>query len=470
MWDHVAQPSWFNTNEFDRMSTLAINPVRPTAASAWATALALTSLYGLCLLFTVSTAGVNLALALLLLATALAWRPFWQDIRQTPLAWLIGALTAYVVVHSLVFVHLYPEIDENGNPHWSDVARITGIVSLPIGWWISRHTKHLPWLLWAACLGLLIGLLEGANFAQLAADMGSVRRTAWGSRPNQVGYLAAAGYVGCFIAGTRALRIDNRTAKLVTFVAAWSFLLVFLLFLYGSGTRGAWLAATVATVLFLLVELYSVRRLRRWLAGSVLGSIGLLVVAIVVLGNLYDLDFTKRLNSAPRIVAALTQGDRAAVMAADRSTGQRLDMWAEGLRAVAIHPIAGWGLGGKQRVEQQASRPIRSGGHFHNLYLEIAVGLGLPGFALFLIIYGALARNLLGALRERPHDTPMLIAGLTFVVSLVVVFFEVRIGQTPGRTLWILVTGILIAEYFRRQQKTKTRTEALQGTPTAQYQ
>jgi O-antigen ligase len=67
------------------------------------------------------------------------------------------------------------------------------------------------------------------------------------------------------------------------------------------------------------------------------------------------------------------------------SSQQRLSITVSAIRFVIEHPIIGAGIGMDILVLSHIGEPV--GLHVHNAYLQIAVDLGVPGLALFLLMY-----------------------------------------------------------------------------------
>ncbi|MDZ7809181.1 MAG: hypothetical protein U5L11_02370 [Arhodomonas sp.] len=154
----------------------------------WAGCLAL---YVMALSVDLSTSGFNLAMGLLCIASIPLAGGIWRDLRDLPAFWLVSALTAYVVIQSLVIAAYHPVIGESSNPHWSHVARVAGLVSLIIGWWLFEYRQHLPRLLLLVVVGLAVNRLLSIDYAALTHGL-FVQRTLWGDAPVRVGFASAA--------------------------------------------------------------------------------------------------------------------------------------------------------------------------------------------------------------------------------------------------------------------------------------
>ncbi len=96
--------------------------------------------------------------------------------------------------------------------------------------------------------------------------------------------------------------------------------------------------------------------------------------------------------------------------AGDRTAVEKREIvWRAGLRMLAAHPLAGVGLGNFKL--QVANYENGSGGGAtvssiaHNTYLEIAVELGLPGLAAWLLLWIASWRSLERSRRRAPPES-----------------------------------------------------------------
>ncbi len=86
-----------------------------------------------------------------------------------------------------------------------------------------------------------------------------------------------------------------------------------------------------------------------------------------------------------------------------------LALWRAGLRIVRDHPLTGIGVGQFKAAVGEYSSEKDLSLLAHNTYLEIAAEMGLPGLALFLVIFGSSFRSLARVRRAAERDGPPLV-------------------------------------------------------------
>ncbi|MBS0182873.1 MAG: O-antigen ligase family protein [Nitrospira sp.] len=122
---------------------------------------------------------------------------------------------------------------------------------------------------------------------------------------------------------------------------------------------------------------------RRGIASIVGGLAGVLIVGLLLVSP----EFTDS------VVHTFTRGHSEANI---RSLDGRVPLWTEGLKAFEQYPILGAGYG---------TYPVRlvGRGHFHNMFLELAVTTGVLGLLPILILLGIIGTRL-GKLLLRNHN------------------------------------------------------------------
>lgn len=88
--------------------------------------------------------------------------------------------------------------------------------------------------------------------------------------------------------------------------------------------------------------------------------------------------------------------------------------------------------------------------HFHNIYLEFTLGIGIVGIGLFLLLVSAMARDILTTRSSRRLDMYALAALLPFVLASFAYFAVVGMAESINRVRLvtqslILITGFLLA-------------------------
>jgi putative inorganic carbon (HCO3(-)) transporter len=150
------------------------------------------------------------------------------------------------------------------------------------------------------------------------------------------------------------------------------------------------------------------------------------------------------------------------------SVVHRLDIWAFSLSQIAMHPIVGIGYGkdnfklvyGDTPEEVPPGHsPIRNQGT-HNLFLYLALHVGLPGLMLFLWLAARIVRTDLAAFRRvtDPVSQAVLLGAVASVIGMGVrLMFDQMFVGTLAIQFWILVAIAMVA---RRAVDGVTQTPA----------
>ncbi len=199
--------------------------------------------------------------------------------------------------------------------------------------------------------------------------------------------------------GTRAVWIRPAIAvtALATMVAT-----------YWADNRIVWIAlATMAvTACALAARAGDVAQRRRALGGAVL--------AVAAAAGLFVLAHQQRNNILH------SRGGGGAYLATD----PRLAIWPFALERIAEAPLAGHGYGrGILRDTMRTAgaapdNPLHW--HAHDIFLNVALQVGLVGLALFLWMWAAMARELAGALRDAPPRRWVAIVGFALIAGYTV--------------------------------------------------
>jgi len=412
---------------------------------------ALIGLYGFCLSLGFSTAGINIFQGFVLVATILFWRNVWSDFKRLPVFWVSLFLAIYIAVHAYFFMHYEPRLAEASNPNWNHFLRVTGLISLPIAWWLMQHFRHYPWLIAVTVVSLAMGVLYNIEPSMLQSH-GLGYRAGWGNRLSLLGLMSSLGFITCLGLTTKLL-VSDRLKFLRTWALILSLLILmsgFALSLYGSQTRAAWLAALVVMFFFLAHEAWFMVRKR---AGRY--AVAFIIIGVVGLGwSVVSLDkggvLDKRVLGEHSTLAAFLDRDVDAVYEANTSIGLRLNMWIVAWEAVAKRPVFGYGVGAMPLLAEHTERHVGSGGHFHNLFVELTVGLGFLGFLGFVVMFSYIV---IGS-RRLPPDLSTLMLAWAGVIGINLMF-SVGVGHPSGRGIMIWFMAICLAGFFIANKKTK---------------
>ncbi|MBI2624328.1 O-antigen ligase family protein [Candidatus Parcubacteria bacterium] len=246
-------------------------------------------------------------------------------------------------------------------------------------------------------------------------------------------------------------------------VAAAALVVLTLLGIILSGSRGTWISALVPLVTAVIFLIAPVRRrfgafserIPKRLAATA-------AITIFVFLTLFPVATTLVRWSAGRMVTDQVLYERALTIAdvAEVSNQGRLRIWKLTLRSIGAQPLLGVGLNNYPVVLAQEPRESKKGSSAHNLYLHLAAELGVPAL-LLVVILGAL--TLLSALRR--DETPSAYSGLfafAFLWAAGYSMFDVVLLQ--NRVWLFLLTLTVLA--LRRNHKPPSSGSQPAGLPS----
>ena len=405
-----------------------------------------------------STAAISLAYGLLLLFALSSWR-------EITVLWHAGwaskallLLTLYVLIQG-VTIGLAQDRPAFSGDDLQHVVRTVSLGTVLAGWAIyaCRVSPRLLCGLFVA--GLAIVTVEA--FLEHGWNLFSMRRMHYLRSPNEVGLFGGTIFlVGFFVAGGTTLRWwqDRRRPVAVVVLGIITLLLVIAgLWLWlRSGSRSTWIGLLAALGIVTLAAALVVARQRR---GLIPLAVGTIVVAGVVaaLGAFYADDIRPRIERELPSITAIAAGDKESLMAGrDAGHNARFKIWAVAISEIRDRPLVGWGGGSVTSHFDLAVEDgkLRGGrGHYHNLYLHLAVFIGLPFVALGLATYSSIFVRAVDALVRDSGGSAELgwfIAtwGLFFAVASL---FQVRMHSAYGAAFFILFTGLAYGLYLQTQ-------------------
>ena len=141
----------------------------------------------------------------------------------------------------------------------------------------------------------------------------------------------------------------------------------------------------------------------------------------------------------------------------------RLNIWTFGLRKLGEHPLVGVGFGKEtfDWVYGKEARQLHEDGHHpmpggtHNTFLDLAIGIGLPGLVLFIVLLVAITRMAVNTYRVAacPMSQAVSLAVSTIVVGTAVRnFFDHMFAGHIAILFWIAVAACCIVALWRQDQ------------------
>ncbi len=317
-------------------------------------------------------------------------------------------------------------------------------------WWIATDTARHPrdiavlvgCLLLAPLAEAIIGLAQfasgdGPPSFRIAAGLPYVRAYGTIGQPNSfAGYLNMAWPLALALAAGITWRAWRRRTMPQAILAAGLWLVAALLLaaLLASFSRGAWLGAALG-LLGLALALGGRARL------AALAALALAALALALGGaGLLPAAVAARLASITAYLAPFDAGS-VALTPANFAIVERMSQIQAGWRMFIAHPLSGVGPGNFSNAYPAfaVGSWYVSRGHAHNYYMHIAAEAGAVGWAAYMLLLLALARQALRTLRSVKAIIPRSITvGCCGIIAAVV-------GHDIFENLHVLSMGIQLA-------------------------
>ncbi len=298
-----------------------------------------------------------LVMCAILGALALTAQRKIHPIVGTPLNWPMLIFLLWMAFSWVNGTYLWPERS------WGSVESLKSFWSSMSGFIVFFVMTHLlterkqvwrivAFLLLGSALGMLgpvREILDGGWGVRTGGGIGDINRM--GS------FLAMSGVFALSIAGA-----FRRAGRLGTFFSG----LITTLGMFLPNSRGAYVGFLAAAV-------------PQALRTGILGI--LLFVVVVGSGALWAPSFVKE-----RVTSTVEETSEAddTTDGLDQTSGGRLTIWKESLRVIEENPIIGVGYGNMMTATRLSAGLYK---HVHNLYLQVAGEMGIPGLALLLWIF-----------------------------------------------------------------------------------
>jgi UDP-GlcNAc:undecaprenyl-phosphate/decaprenyl-phosphate GlcNAc-1-phosphate transferase len=331
--------------------------------------LAVLGAYGLCFGLPLNL-PLTLAGAALMLAAALVSAPvLWRDLSRLPLFWLSLALSGYVLWR------LAPGGDLVAGG--ASVLALSGLISLPLAWWLAQLRVHWTWLLLTLLTGGAVAFVMQADWVRL--EQGALTSPwAWGE-PGRVGFMASAGLMlllALLFSGLQRLGTGWRPAYqvAVSLVCAVPGVII----LMGTGFTSAWLATLAGILCFAAMSPVLGRH-----QGYRIGRLGLLIVLGLALLGAGSLHLMLGGGSALALVVVeplqalgmALRGEMAEAQALHPGMVERLTLWHHAWQAWQ----ESWLLGSGQLAPGEVDESLAGYANYYSLVAAVTSGLGLVG-------------------------------------------------------------------------------------------
>jgi O-antigen ligase len=413
-----------------------------------------TGLYLFAVSGTLSQGGMYAGLGLMLLGLLLVADEAWPTLRREPAFPVALILTAYIVLRGVAATANLPAEPprEFLRGTW-DLVVIGGLFTLVVSWWLNGDAGRIARVLQLALIGLFLGVLKGIDWSHFTTYMG--QRPLFGMG-NGAGLYALVTLAGLVILGSSSLfdsgwqqgKLPPAISRLVVLLLFLVFTAVFLL----SQTRAAWLAALLVmpAVIFLKLRCNAGSRQRKWVTGFEVAVLALFILGISLGAGTIE----KRLGAEQGSLVLLLSGD-AGDLPSD-AVGLRVQLWENALQRIAERPLLGWGAGSAPVLIHQTALPATLS-HYHNLYLQLTVELGLTGLGLFALWSLLVVQAAVRARREGRTGFDFLLFLLAVMaIFLITSCFQIRHDDERGQCLLVLLGALALTHRMCRPLQEKT--------------
>jgi len=243
-------------------------------------------------------------------------------------------------------------------------------------------------------------------------------------------------------------------------------LALFLLAILFSGSRGAWVgwlgALAAASYLWLykkvpgkfrifrMGDLEANRKIYKTVLRSVLLLILLIPVSMVSLNASQDAYLIREGRALDGSRNAFLHRTFSIGDMDETSNKERPEIWKDSAESLAKHPVLGIGIGNFPYALSEKIGASKMGSSAHNIYLHIAVEMGIVGLAAFLWILWNILDKIFSLSQKLRQDKHRLLAA-SFLVSFVWILtygvFDVVIVNDKVLTLIV----ILLAVFYRME-------------------
>mgnify|MGYP002152304172 CR=1 FL=1 len=332
----------------------------------------------------VGTAGVSFAATpmillgyvLVLVATVPIVRSFFLDVIGLWQGRVAIALAAWLAVALISgptssWVHAFP------------LLGISGLLALPIGWWLARLYWHSAALVAVLVFCTLLAFSGAVEWPML--ESGLIQTSAHWGKPPSGGLLLALVLMPLLVTAATGLSLfRQRWRARAMFVLSLVLVVIALLFLLGTESRTAIFSA-LAGLIFIIIAAAAHGVGNRLWAGIAGGAVTLVLFTVLLASVFKPSDVSLKQEYLQPVQSAMLYIAGAPELARSNypQVAERLDDWREAWAVVAERPLVGHGL---LRVSGEGLPDSQ-----HSAYAMLGLVGGWVAIGLFvLLIFGAI--------------------------------------------------------------------------------
>ncbi|AJQ95290.1 O-antigen ligase family protein [Gynuella sunshinyii] len=261
---------------------------------------------------------------------------------------------------------------------------------VPVAWWLGGKLDN--WLILVAIffLGLLIAIITNPALPDAMYILSTGGVPQFGLRNHQ----HEAAYFGYSFLAFVCFLSRIYSAKSIALLSFWTAcILLSLLGVIITQSRGVWLGTIVALTVFWILKLYTNKSTSYKKA---------LLTFIVVIVTSTPLLLSSNLVKE-RIMKGYSQLSEIILRKEEKisytSVGTRINTWIDASEWIKKRPLIGWGLWARKDIITQSEKATewakKHYGHLHNSYLEIIIAYGFIGLIFLVFSYAWLAKQII---------------------------------------------------------------------------
>lgn len=371
----------------------------------------------------------HLGLALMLIAVLWDAPRVWAWLRATrwPVLMLFWSLA---MIATLLIA--WPDGDLQPPSHLSAAASLSKLwLFLLLAWHLGGDRERVWTALALALTGFVLGRLLAIDLDDPLRTPSFETRPGFGLPTLAFAQYTATALIGLYLLAPRMLQVRSRLHRMVVLVLWLVLIALALQALLMAQARMVWMATGVILLAVSWAAWGRVANRRAVLALSML-----MIIAIALLSTRFE-----RLGDEMETYATLLGGDWSEV--GYGSAGLRFHAWRYGLELWLQRPWLGWGPGAaRELLAVHPDAHLHVLPHFHNIYVELAVAIGVLGCLPLALGCVAVFRCIQAARRSHrfPVDLCLLLtAGLA--LHLLVGLTNSRVVNSDWTFMWILLAG-----------------------------
>lgn len=347
---------------------------------------------------------------------------------------VMWAFAAYFLVYLFVFIihALQGSLADPRIKYIDHEARMVFIIPV---FFLFRKIRLPEGVLWysVAIGALAVGiyaLIIGVLLNPGMRVFGSYHSIAFGGLSLTLAFMSLAGF--------HFFRLKHGWIGIVLF---WCAFVAGIIACVLSGTRGAWIAVPLLTIIAFF-QYYRDLRFRTWV-----GIFAAMVIGASVLYSIPQANIAERFHLIFEEAWAYAHGDNTT----ETSTSERLEGWQAAWTIITDHPFLGIGPGSFKTVVHQMidrgerSEIIRKYHQPHSTYLAVTAACGIPGLVALLGIFLVPAVVFAKQARRIPAVRDAGFAGFYLVASFMqYALTETIFGQNLYIGFYVVMTALIL--------------------------